>query len=149
MVSDTRISNLAALAACDAIVDRVDLLSVQAAGRCEIRSGAPPAEVETADSGTLLTSIDLNQPAFDAAADQAPGAQAALDVTPVPSNTSATAAGTAGHYRIKDRATTPVPIWQNTCGGLASGEGMELSNVNIALGQAVSITAGTMDVPET
>jgi len=146
MAADMRISNVVAAIMCNGIVDQIDN-GTAGTGKCEIRTGAPPATVETAASGTLLTSINFQNPAFGAAADQAPGSQAAVLGTP--SNTSATAAGTAGHYRTYDRVTTPVGVWQDTAGAAASGEGMELSNVNIALGQAVSITTMTVLQPET
>lgn len=147
MASDTRISGAAAIVCCDDIVDLIDVGTAAAQGKFEIRDGAPPATVETAMSGTLLSSIDFENPAFGAAADQAPNARASVSGTP--SNSSATASGTAGYYRTFDRDTTPLGIWQNTCGGASSGEGMELSNVNIATGQAISITAWTFDVLET
>lgn len=146
MAADTRISNVIAIIMCDALVDQVDN-GTSGTGKIEIRTGAPPATTETADSGTLLASLNYSNPAFGGASDQNPGAQAAVSGTP--SNTSATAAGTAGHYRVKDRQTTPAVVWQNTAGGAASGEGLELSNANIASGQTVQLTAHTVAVPET
>jgi hypothetical protein len=150
MVADTRIANAQALVACDGIVDAIDVGTAAAAGKVEIRSGAPPADVETAPSGTLLVLIAFNNPAFNGATDQTPGARATMDATPAVEQTSATSAGTAGWFRVYDRGTaTPLGIWQNTVGGTSSGEGMELSNVNIAAGQQVTITSWNFDVPET
>ena len=146
MAADMMVSNVVALAMCNAIVDQVDN-GTTGTGKVEIRTGAPPTNVEAAATGTLLVSINFSNPAFGAAADQAPGAQAAVSGTP--SNSSATAAGTAGHYRVYDRDTTPAGVWQDTAGGAASGEGMELSNANIASGQAVSITSMVVNHPET
>lgn len=150
MVADTRIANLQAIAACDIIVDALDVGTAATAGKIEIRTGAPPADVEAADTGTLLALIRFNNPAFNGATDQTPGARATMDATPAVEQTSATSAGTAGYFRVFDRGTaTPLGIWQNTVGGTASGEGMELSNVNIAAGQQVTITSWNFDVPET
>ena len=147
MAADMRISGAVAIVLCDAIVDAVDNGTAATAGLTEIRTGAAPATCETASSGTLLVSINFSSTAFGNASDQNPGAAASVSGTP--SNTSATASGTAAHYRVYDQDTGPTCVWQNSAGGASSGEGMELSNANIATGQAVSITSWTVTVNET
>lgn len=146
MAADMRVSNVIALAMCNAIVDQVDN-GTAGTGKVEIRTGTAPADVESTATGTLLSSINFQNPAFGDAADQAPGAQATVAGTP--SNSSATAAGTAGYYRVYDRATTPVGCWDDTCGTSGSSEGMKLSNTSVATGQAVSISAFAVNHGET
>jgi hypothetical protein len=71
MATATRISNAAAIAACDAIVDRVDL---GGAGKLRIYDGTQPADPDTAVSTqVLLAEITLANPAFNSATDANPG----------------------------------------------------------------------------
>src|SRR3546814_7322454 len=75
MANAPRISNAAAIAACDAIVDRLDLES--AAGKLRIYDGTQPTEVDTAIvAQTLLAELTLTESALGAAADAAPGGRA-------------------------------------------------------------------------
>lgn len=58
----TRIANAAAAAAVNSVVDLLD--GGAGAGYIEIRTGAQPASVGTAASGTLLGTLTLSDPAF-------------------------------------------------------------------------------------
>ncbi|NJO82882.1 MAG: hypothetical protein HC828_08715 [Blastochloris sp.] len=62
MASDFEISVAAQQAACDAIVDLID--GGSGAGYIEVRTGAPPATPATANSGTLLATLPMSDPAF-------------------------------------------------------------------------------------
>ena len=86
----------------------------QFAPTLEIRTGAAPATPATADSGNLLASLTL-PPNFMATAS---GGSVALSGTW--QDTSADAAGTVGHFRIKTNASaSPNPslvVAQGSCG---------------------------------
>lgn len=130
----TRISNAARSAACDGVVDRAD--AGAGAGTVEIRSGAQPATAETADAGTVLATFTLGDPAFGAASNGVATANAIA-------NTTGSAAGTAGHFRVKD--STGAKCWDGSVG--TSGEDMNLNTLTISIGVTVSITSWTVTMP--
>jgi hypothetical protein len=103
----------------------------------EIRSGAAPANCAAADSGTLLESMTLPSDWMAAAAS---GSKAKSGTW---QDTSANSTGTAGHFRVKDSTGTTCHI-QGTITGTGGGGDMELDNVSIASGQAVSIASFTL-----
>lgn len=143
MALNTRISNAAAIAACDAIVDLID--GGAGAGVVQIRSGTQPADPDTTATGTLLASITLNDPAFGAAADAAPGGQATADVSPAIEDTSADATGTATWFRVLDSDSNA--ILDGEVG--TSGADMNLNTTSIVSGSTVTITSWTVTMPET
>ncbi len=97
----------------------------------EIRSGAQPANCAAADSGTVLATLNL--PAdFMAAA--AAGSKAKSGTW---EDLLGDAAGTAAHFRIK--TSGGVCKLQGSC-GIGTGD-LQLDNTNIAVGQAVTVTA--------
>lgn len=103
----------------------------------KIRSGAPPANVAAADTGTVLATLNL--PADYLAA--ASGGQKAKSGTW--EDAAADAAGTAGHFRIYASDGT-TPHMQGTITGTGGGGDMELDNTSIAVGQQVTVTAFTL-----
>lgn len=109
--------------------------AIGASPTLELRSGPPPASCATADSGTLLASMAL--PADFLAA--ASGGAKALSGTW--QDTAADAAGTVGHFRIKQGATCHV---QGTVTATGGGGDMTIDNPVLALGQQVSVTAFTL-----
>lgn len=98
----------------------------------EIRTGAAPADCATADSGTLLASMALPSDWLAAASE---GVKTLLGTW---QDTSANAAGTAGHFRIKQGATCHI---QGTVTATGGGGDITLDNVVIAVAQQVTITA--------
>lgn len=140
MATATRISNAAAIAACNAIVDLLDAGS--GAGYIEIRTGSPPTNLEDAATGTLLATLTLGDPAFGNAADDDPGATATANT--ITDDSAADAAGTAGWFRGYDSDDTP--IIQGTCG--TSDADMILASTTIPLGATVEVTSWTVTVPE-
>ena len=140
MALNTRISNTTAIAACDAIVDRID--GGTGAGYIEIRTGAQPADPDTVVSGTLLATLPLSDPAFGGAADGTPGGIATANA--VTDDSSADATGTAGYFRVFDSSDTA--IIDGECG--TSGADMNLNSVAITSGAAVSVTSWTVTMPE-
>ena len=102
-----------------------------------IRSGAPPANLATADSGTLLASITL--PADWMAA--ASGAVKAKSGTWT--DAAADATGTAGHFRVyTGTAPTGTAHIQGTVG--TSGTDMIVDSVSFTAGQAFTVSSFTI-----
>jgi hypothetical protein len=100
----------------------------------EIRSGAAPADVTTADSGDLLVSIPLPADWLTAAAVGVVSKSGAWSA-------AATAAGTAGHFRIKQGATCHM---QGSVSATGGGGDLQLVNTSIAAGQTVSIDSASI-----
>lgn len=99
----------------------------------EIRSGVAPANCGAADSGTLLASMTLPSDWMAAAANGTKGLSGTWE------DPAADAAGTAGHFRIKDSTGTTCHF-QGDITGTGGGGDMELQNTDIALGQPITIT---------
>lgn len=104
---------------------------------CEGFTGAPPANCAAADTGTKLWSMTLPSDWMSAAA---AGSKALLGLW---QDASANAAGTCGHYRIKDSAGTTCHD-QGTVTATGGGGDMELNDVVLSVGQQVTVTAYTL-----
>jgi hypothetical protein len=102
-----------------------------------IRSGAQPATCATADSGTVLATLNLP---VDWMAAASSGSKALSGTW---QDLSADAAGTAGHFRIYDSGGTVCGI-QGTITATGGGGDMTLDNTSIASGQQVTITSFTL-----
>lgn len=101
----------------------------------KVRTGAPPADCATADSGTVLATITLPSDWMNAAS---AGSKTLLGTW---QDTSADNSGTAGHFRIYDSGGAVCHI-QGTC---AQGSGdLSFDNSAIVAGQTVNITAFTL-----
>lgn len=136
------ISNNAAKAACDAVVDLCEGGTPPAVIR--IYDGTPPADADAALSGnTLLAELTMSNPAFGAAADAAPGATATASA--ITDDSSANATGTASFFRILT-GTALTPIVQGAVA--TSGAQLNLNTVSISAGATVSITSMTVTMPE-
>jgi hypothetical protein len=103
----------------------------------KIRTGAAPANVATADSGTVLATLSLPSDWMAAAS----GGTKALSGTW--QDTSADATGTAAHFRIYASDGTTAHI-QGTVTATAGGGDMTLDNTSITSGQQVTITSFTL-----
>ena len=106
----------------------------------KIRSGTQPATPETADSGTVL--VTVNAPSdWMAAAASASKAKAGTWQDP-----SADATGTPGHYRLY--ASDGVTCHEQGTVTLTGGGGdMTLDDMSITAGQVVTITSWTKNWP--
>lgn len=102
-----------------------------------IRSGAPPADCATADSGTVLATLTLPADWMAAASGGTKAKSGTWE------DTSADATGTAGHFRIYDNAGTTCHA-QGTITATSGGGDMELDNTSIATGQTVTISTFTL-----
>ncbi len=101
----------------------------------EIRTGAAPASCSAADTGTLLASMTL--PA-DWAAAAATGSKTLLGTW---QDAAADAAGTAGHFRLKQGAVCHI---QGSISATGGGGDMTMDNTSIAVGQQVTVNVFTL-----
>ena len=114
--------------------------SIGASAILRIRTGAPPANVAAASTGTVLVEINLPADWMAAAAARSKAMSGTWQ------DASANAAGTAGHYEIvKSDGTTRQE--QGTVTATGGGGDMTIDNVVIAAGQQVTITAFTRTMP--
>lgn len=102
-----------------------------------IRTGAPPANCGTADSGTVLATLTLPSDWMAAASG---GTKA---YTAPWADSSADNAGTAGHFRIYDSGGTVCGM-QGTVTATGGGGDMTVDNTSFAAGQAFSVTGFTL-----
>lgn len=102
-----------------------------------IRSGAAPANITDADSGTALATLSLPSDWMAAAS----GGTKALAGTW--QDASADATGTAGHFRIYASNGTTQHI-QGTITGTGGGGDMELDNTSLAAGQEFNVSGFTL-----
>jgi hypothetical protein len=103
----------------------------------KIRTGSAPANVATADSGTVLATLNLPSDWMAAASSGTKG------LTGTWQDASADATGTAAHFRIyaSDGSTAHI---QGTVTATAGGGDIELSSTSISAGQTVTITSFTL-----
>ena len=137
MASDPRLTNAAASAAADAVVDRID---TGGAGTIKIYTGTIPTDADTAvGAQTLLATLTFSATAFGAASN---GVATAAAIT---SDTSADATGTAAWARIASGAgTTQMDVTVGT-----SGEDINFNTVSFVTGATVAITSLTYTQPKT
>lgn len=103
----------------------------------KIRTGAAPANCGTADSGTVLATLNLPSDWMAAASS---GSKALSGTW---QDTSADASGTAAHFRVYDSGGTTCGI-QGTVTATGGGGDLELQNTSINSGQTVTITTFTI-----
>ena len=114
----------------------------------EGRSGAQPADPDTAVSGTLLFALNANtSTTFGAAADAAPGAIATAGT--IDDDTSANATGTVGYVRASSANSVDTPLDDHIDGEAGtSGADFNFNTVAIVSGATVSLTSWTVTQPE-
>lgn len=125
-------SNAARNASLDAIETAIGASPI-----LRIRTGAPPANCAAARSGTILATMNL--PA-DFMADASGGSKGLSGTW---QDSAADAAGTAGHFEIMDSSGTVCHV-QGSVTATGGGGDMEIQNTNIAVGQAITVTAFTL-----
>lgn len=118
---------------------RIDVIetTIGVSAVLKIRSGAAPADVATADSGTVLATLTLPSDWMAAAAAGVAAKSGTWQ------DTSADATGTAAHYRIYASDGTTAHL-QGTVTATGGGGDLTLDNVSIAAGQSVTITSFTL-----
>lgn len=102
----------------------------------DIRTGAQPADCATADSGTELAHIALPSDWLAAASGGSKAKSGTWTGT-------GAAAGTAGHFRVKDTSDTTCHM-QGSVTATSGGGDMELDNTSIAVSQSITITTFTL-----
>jgi len=138
MALATRITNAAAIAACNAITALIG-----SGAKLRIYSGTQPVNADTGLSGnTLLAELALSATPFGAAVDNTDKATATANA--VTADSSADAAGTATWFRVVTSGGTT--IWDGSVG--TSGADLNLNSVSITLGANVSISGWTFTMPE-
>jgi hypothetical protein len=138
MAADPRLTNAAASAAADAVVDRID--GGAGAGTIKIYDGTIPTNADTAlGAQVLLATLTFSDPAFGAASN---GVATASAIT---SDSSADATSTATWARIADsNALTQMDVTVGT-----SGDDINFNTVAFVTGATVSITSLTYTQPKT
>lgn len=101
----------------------------------KIRTGAAPANVAAADTGTVIATLSLPSDWMNAAA------SGSKDKAGTWSDASADNAGTAAHFRIYASDGTTAHI-QGTV-GQGTGD-LQLDNTVVTAGQSITITAFTL-----
>jgi hypothetical protein len=126
-------------AVANAMLDAIET-AIGASAVLKIRSGAAPANVAAADSGTVLATLNLPADWMAAAASRSKAkAGTWQDLT-------ADATGTAGHWRIYASNGTTAHL-QGTVTGVGGGGDMELINTSIAVNQEVTINSFAINAP--
>jgi hypothetical protein len=122
------------VAARNAAIDAIET-TIGTAPTLEIRTGTVPANCAAADTGTVLATMTLPSDWLAAASS---GSKTLLGTW---QDTSADATGTAGHFRVKQGATTGI---QGTVTATGGGGDMTLDNVSITTAQQVTVTSFTL-----
>ena len=142
MAKNPSISNAAAKAMCDAIVDRLD--AGAGPGLLRTYSGTQPADVDTAiTSQVLLAELTLSDPAFGSAGDGNPGGQATAGT--ITDDSSANNTGTATWFRAVD--SNGLAIIDGSAG--TSNADLVLDSVSITAGQTVKVNSWILTMRET
>lgn len=102
----------------------------------EIRTGAPPANVAAADSGTVLATLNLPSDWMAAASSGSKAKSGTWE------DTSADATGTAAHFRLKTSGA--VAKMQGTVTLTGGGGDMEVDNTSFVAGQQFTVTTFTI-----
>ena len=142
----TVIANASAIAACNAIVDLVD---VSGPGLVKIYDDTAPGK--PADPGVAVTSqvllatLTFSGTAFGAAADATPGGRATAST--ITADSSADASGTAAWFRVTNGAALAQWDGDITTTGVGTGD-MLMNSTTVASGAIVSISSFTFTVPE-
>lgn len=123
------LTNAAASAACNAIVDLID-----------VGGGANGTiEIWTTALGTLLGTLNMSATAFGAASNGVANAAA------ITGDVSADATGTAAIFLVKDKAGTEV--FRGTITNTGGGGDMTMPSTSITAGQPIDIDSFTFTVP--
>jgi len=102
-----------------------------------IRTGTVPANAGTADSGSVLATLNLPSNWMN---DAASGIKTIAGTW---QDAAADAAGVAGHFRVYDSTGTTCHI-QGTVSITGGGGDLVLDNTNIAVGQIITVVSFTI-----
>ena len=113
------------------------LSTISTSAVLKIRTGAAPANVATADSGTVLATLTLPSDWMAAASSGSKAKSGTWE------DTSADASGTAAHFRVYASDGTTAHI-QGTVTATGGGGDMTVDNTSFASAQAFTITGFTL-----
>ena len=142
MALNFRISNVTAKSLADNFKTNVDIGSNAAV--IDIRTGAQPADPDTAATGTLLGTLTMSDPSFGSATDANPGGR--ITASAITDDSSADATGTAGYFRMRATGTGADDVADGECG--TSGADLNFNTTSITSGSTISITSMTVTMPE-
>lgn len=111
--------------------------TIGASAVLKIRTGAPPANVAAADSGTVLATLTLPSDWMAAAASGSKAKSGTWE------DASADATGTAAHFRLYASDGTTAHM-QGTVTATGGGGDMTVDNTSFASGQSFTVTAFTL-----
>lgn len=111
--------------------------TVGASAVLKMFTGSPPANVATADSGTVLVTMTLPSDWMAAASSGSKAKSGTWE------DTSADGTGTAGHFRLYASDGTTCHA-QGTITATGGGGDMTLDNTSITTGQNVTVTSFTI-----
>lgn len=111
--------------------------AIGASAVLKIRSGSPPANCASADSGTALATLNLPADWMNAASSGSKSKSGTWE------DLSADATGTAAHWRLYASDGTTCHA-QGTCTATGGGGDMTLDNTSINAGQTVTVTSFTI-----
>lgn len=117
---------------------RLDVIetTISTSPQLRIYSGSAPTNITDAASGTLLATLTLPS---DYMANASSGSKAKSGTWSV----SASAAGTAGYFRVLDSTGTTAHI-QGTVTATGGGGDMTVDNTSIASGQTITVNTFTL-----
>jgi hypothetical protein len=123
----------------NAMLDTIES-TISTSAVLKIRTGAAPATVATADSGTVLATLTLPSDWMAAASTGTKAKSGTWE------DTSADASGTAAHFRIYASDGTTAHI-QGTVTATGGGGDLTVDNVVFAAAQAFTISTFTLTAP--
>jgi hypothetical protein len=133
-------SMLGAIAALNSLTA---LLNTGGAGSIKIYTGGQPASTTASETGTLLVTLALGNPAFGSAVGGTTNGLATATANTITSGTAGNT-GTAGHFRALNGAGTC--IFMGNAG--TAGTDMILSTTSIVSGGTISITSWVVALPD-
>jgi hypothetical protein len=126
--------------ACNNLVQTIDTGgTTNATGQILVYTGSQPATPATTATGSLLVTIPFNNPSFGSSAT----GTATMVTSPTVSATVTGSNGTAGWFRVIDRATNAV--FDGSCG--TSLADMNWDNTTFVTGGTATINSMTITVP--
>lgn len=119
----------------NAMLDAIET-TIGASAILRIRTGAAPANCATADSGTVVATLNLPADYLAAAASGSKAKSGTWE------DTSADATGTAAHWRLYDTAGTTCHA-QGTVTATGGGGDLTVDSTSFTAGQSFTITSWT------
>lgn len=142
-MSEFDISNAVAITLLNTFADLLD--GGTGPGYFDVYTGAKPATLGDAETGTKLSRMIFQATAFGSATDG--GGKATVDLSSaMVTDDDAEATGTPGYFRAYDGDDTP--LFQGTCGVAGSGAMMIVTKSTITLNDDVDCDSFILDFAE-